>query len=203
MGKVYQYAHSISIWLGREENDSTRALNTMHWIGSKVAVDWVRLSAAVRPECAELGFEDVNKGIPLRPEDTETIYHLVSRRWSERLWVRQEVMLAETTAVVQCGFYQVPWPAFRRALVCIYQKPRPTTPFEERLNNRLLSLRGLMLQASKVPLGYVRSAFGQSDCADPRDRIYALLEFLDDGDRAVVGFPDYTKSADVSPESSS
>lgn len=199
MGKVYHFAHRISIWLGREGNNSTRALNTMLWIGSRVVVDWVRVSVALRPECVEPGFEDVNMGIPLRPEDTEAIYHLVSRRWFERLWVRQEVMLSEATAVIQCGFYQIPWPAFRRALVCIYQKPRPATPYEARLNNRLLSLRGLMSQASKVPLGYVRSAFGQSDCADPRDRIYALLEFLSEDDKAVVGFPDYTKNADVSP----
>lgn len=163
-----------------------------------MVVDWVRVSVALRPECVEPGFEDVNMAIPLRPEDTEAIFHLVSRRWFERFWVRQEVMLSEATAVIQCGFYQIPWPAFRRALVCIYQKPRPATPFEARLNNRLLSLRGLMSQASKVPLGYVRSALGQSDCADPRDRIYALLEFLSEDDKAVVGFPDYTRNADVS-----
>ncbi|KAI1137528.1 heterokaryon incompatibility protein-domain-containing protein [Hypoxylon sp. FL0543] len=197
MGKVYRSAHRISIWLGKEENDSTRALNTMLWLGSKVTVDWDRLSVALRPEYVEPGFEDVNMGVPLRPEDTEAIYHLFSRRWFERLWIRQEVMLAEATAVVQCGFYQVPWPPFRRALVCLYQKPRPKTPFDEKLNNRLLSFRGLMSQASTVPLGYIRVAFGQSDCTDARDRIYALCEFLSEGDKAVVGSPDYTKDADV------
>lgn len=197
MGKIFRSAHRISIWLGTEEDDSTRALNTMLWIGSKVAVDWVRLSVTLRPECVEPGFQDVNMGVPLRPEDTKAIYHLCSRRWFERLWIRQEVMLAEATTVVQCGFYQVPWPLFRRALACLYQKPRPWTPFDEKLNNRLLSLRGLMGQAPKVPLGYVRAAFGQSDCADARDRIYALCEFLPEDDRTVVGSPDYTRDAEV------
>ncbi|KAI0425713.1 heterokaryon incompatibility protein-domain-containing protein [Xylaria sp. FL1042] len=197
MGKVYRSAHRISIWLGPEENDSTRALNTMLWIGSQVHVDWVRFSVALRPECVKPGFQDVNIGIPLRPEDTKAIYHLLSRRWFGRLWIRQEIMLAEATAVIQCGFYQVPWPPLRRAIVCLYQKPRPKTLLDEKLNTRLLSLRGLMSQTPTVPLGYVRTAFGQSDCADPRDRIYALLEFLSEGDRTVVGFPDYTKDPDV------
>lgn len=197
MGQVYRSAERISIWLGREENDSTRALNTMLWIGSKVTVDWARLSVSLRPECVEPDFQDVNKGVPLRPEDTKAIYHLLCRRWFQRLWIRQEVMLAEATAVVQCGLYQVPWNPFRRALACLYQKPRPCTPFDEKLNTRLLSLRGLMGQAPTVPLAYVRAAFGQSDCADPRDRIYALLEFLPEGDRAVVGSPDYTRDAEV------
>ncbi|KAI1198564.1 heterokaryon incompatibility protein-domain-containing protein [Nemania serpens] len=197
MGKVYRSAHRINIWLGKEENDSTRALNTMLWLGAKVTVDWVRLRVALRPECATPDFQDIDAGIPLEPEDTEAIYHLCSRRWFERLWVRQEVILNEPRAVVHCGFYQVPWQPFRRALSCIYQKPRLWTPFDDKLNDRLLSLRGLMGQALKVPLGYIRAAFGQSDCADPRDRIYALLEFLPEGDRAVVGSPDYTKDVEV------
>ncbi|TGJ81926.1 hypothetical protein E0Z10_g6858 [Xylaria hypoxylon] len=197
MGKVYRSAHRISIWLGKEENDSTRALNTMLWIGAKVTVDWVRLRVALRPECAVPDFQDIDTGIPLKPEDTEAIYHLCSRRWFERLWVRQEVILNEAQAVVQCGHYQVPWQPFRRGLACLYQKPRSWTPFDEKLNDRLLSLRGLMGQASTVPLGYIRASFGQSDCADPRDRIYALLEFLPEGDRAIVGSPDYTKDVEV------
>ncbi|KAI1773872.1 heterokaryon incompatibility protein-domain-containing protein [Hypoxylon cercidicola] len=197
MGDIYPSAHRISIWLGREENDSTRALNSMLWIGSKVTVDWVRFTVALRPECVEPSFQDIDKGIPLRPEDTEAIFHLLSRRWFERLWIRQEVLPAKTTAVVQCGLYQIPWPPFRRALACIYQKPRTWTPFDDKLNKRLLSLRGHIIQSSIVPLAYVRASFGQSDCKDPRDRIYALLEFLPEKDRAVVSSPDYTKDVEV------
>ncbi|TAQ84020.1 hypothetical protein B7494_g7653 [Chlorociboria aeruginascens] len=107
MGKVYRSAHQISIWLGKEENNSTRALNTMLWIGSKVTVDWARLRVALRPECVTPDFPDIDAGIPLKPEDTEAIYHLCSRRWFERLWVRQEAMLTEAHAVVQCDLYQV------------------------------------------------------------------------------------------------
>lgn len=76
MGKVYRFAYRVSIWFGKEENDSTRALNTMIWIGSKVTVDWARLSVVLRPECVEPGFQDVNMGIPLRSEDIKAIYHL-------------------------------------------------------------------------------------------------------------------------------
>lgn len=193
MGQVYRLACRVFIWLGEEEKASTHALNTMLWIGSKVIVDWARVSVTLRPECIEPNFQDVNIGIPLQPGDTEAIYHLLSRRWFDRLWVRQEVMLSEERAVIQCGHHEIPWPPFRRALACIYQKPRPRTPFHDKLNNRLLSLRGLIGQAPKVPLGYARSAFGQSDCADPRDRIYALLEFLPDNEKAMIGFPDYSK----------
>lgn len=193
MGSIYRAATSVIAWLGPEKDSSNRAINTLSWIGSQVSVDYSRWIVNPSEECTDDSFRNMDANIPLRPEDTEAIYHLVSRRWFERLWIRQEVLVYESRAMVQCGFYTIAWSSLRKALLCLYMKRRPRYPFEDRLYDRLISLRGLVGQPSTVPLGFIRVVFGQSKCTDHRDRVYALLEFLPESDRAIVGMPDYTK----------
>ncbi|KAI2617197.1 heterokaryon incompatibility protein-domain-containing protein [Hypoxylon sp. NC1633] len=131
MGRIYRSAHRTSISVGKEENASTRALNIMLWIESKVTIDWVRFTVALRPECGEPSFRDIDIGVPLRPEDTEAIFHLLTRKGFERFWIRQEVLLAETTA----------------------EKPRTWTRFDDKLNNRLLSLREFLPEKDGAVVG--------------------------------------------------
>jgi hypothetical protein len=193
MGKIYRHSTRVIAWLGPEKDDSTRALNTMGWIGVQIEADYSRWLVDPSVLCIHPSFRDMDADIPLRPEDTEAIFHLLSRQWFEQLWIRQEILSSESNGVIQCGYYTVAWPLFRRALLCLYMKRRPWSTYEGRLYDRLLSLRGLIGQPPTVDLGFIRVVFGQSGCADPRDRVYAILEFLPEADRAVIGPPDYTK----------
>lgn len=70
---------------------------------------------------------------------------------------------------------------------------RPPCEYEARLYERVLLLRGFIGQPSTLGLGFTRVAFGQSSCSDRRDRVYAVLSFLPEAEREVVGIPDYTK----------
>lgn len=195
MGKVYRLATRVIAWLGPEKDDSTRAINTLIWIGNQVQADfslWL-----VKPSEGHIihpSFRDADAPVPLEAEDTRAIYWLLSRTWFERLWVRQEVLLSES-GVVQCGLYQAPWATFRRALLCVYMKPRPATPFEDQLSQRFLQLRGFIGQPQRVELGFIRQIFGQSRCKDPRDRVYAILQFLNTRDAYIVGSPDYKRDS--------
>ncbi|KAJ6092413.1 hypothetical protein N7467_004382 [Penicillium canescens] len=197
MGKIYRHSKRVIAWLGPEKDDSTRALNTMSWIGVQIEADYARWIVDTSANCIHPSFRDLDADIPLRPEDTRAIFHLLSRQWFERLWIRQEILSSEPNSVIQCGYYQVAWPLFRRALLCLYMKRRPWSTYEEKLYDRLISLRGLIGQPPTVDLGFIRVVFGQSGCADPRDRVYAVLEFLPEADRAIIGAPDYTKDAAV------
>ncbi|KAJ5636377.1 uncharacterized protein N7484_009690 [Penicillium longicatenatum] len=193
MGKIYRHSTRIVAWLGPEKDDSTRALNTMSWIGVQIEANYSHWIVEPSANCIDPSFRDMDADIPLRPEDTKAIFHLLSRKWFERLWIRQEILTSEPRSVIQCGYYRVAWPLFRRALLCLYMKRRPWSAYEEKLYDRLISLRGLIGQPPTVDLGFIRTVFGQSGCADPRDRVYAVLEFLSEADKAVVGAPDYTK----------
>ncbi|RHZ65262.1 hypothetical protein CDV55_107570 [Aspergillus turcosus] len=195
MGKIYRHSTGVIAWLGPEKDDSTRALNTMSWIGVQIEADYSRWLVDPSENCIHPSFLDMDADIPLRPEETRAIFHLLSRQWFERLWIRQEILASEQKGVIQCGYYQVAWPLFRRALLCLYMKRRPWSAYEAQLYDRLISLRGLIGQPPTVELGFIRVVFGQSGCADPRDRVYAVLEFLPEADRAIVGVPDYTRNA--------
>lgn len=192
MGKIYRQSTRIVAWLGPEKDDSTRALNTMSWIGLQIEANYSHWIVEPSAHCIHPSFRDMDADIPLRPEETRAIFHLLSRQWFERLWIRQEILSSEPCSVIQCGYYRVSWPLFRRALLCLYMKRRPWSTYEEKLYDRLISLRGLIGQPPTVNLGFMRAVFGQSGCADPRDRVYAVLSFLSEADKAVVGAPDYT-----------
>ncbi|TVY71440.1 Heterokaryon incompatibility protein 6 OR allele [Lachnellula suecica] len=197
MGMAYRLAVRVVTWLGPEQDDSTHALQTLTWIGSQVDANHALWLVTPSKECTDPSFGDLNMEIPLGEKDIRAIFHLISRRWFERLWVRQEIMLSEARTVVQCGLFHAAWPPLRRALLCLYMKRRPPSSFEEKLYDRLLVLRGLIGQPPTVELGFIRHIFGQAACKDPRDRVYALLEFLPEDDKAVVGEPDYTKDVET------
>ncbi|KAL4971307.1 heterokaryon incompatibility protein-domain-containing protein [Aspergillus desertorum] len=197
MGKIYRHSTRVIAWLGQEKDDSTRALNTMSWVGVQIDADYSRWIIEPSENCMHPSFRDMDADIPLRPEDTRAIFHLLSREWFERLWIRQEILASEPKSVIQCGYYCAAWTLFRRALLCLYMKRRPWSIYEGKLYDRLISLRGLIGQPPTVGLGFIRVVFGQSDCADPHDRVYAVLGFLPEADRAVVGTPDYTQDVAV------
>ncbi|POS71020.1 hypothetical protein DHEL01_v210584 [Diaporthe helianthi] len=197
MGIVYCLATRVIAWLGPEGDDSTRAMKRIAWMGRQVDVDHPIWKIRPSSDCTEPAFVDEDAVIPVSAQDTLAIYHLVCREWFGRLWIRQEILACEPRAVVQCGEYQISWPVFRRGLAVLYRRRRPRWEYEGRLYNRLLLLRGFISQPPTIGLGFIRAAFGQSACSDMRDRIYALLNFLTEAEREIIGMPDYGKDFDV------
>lgn len=47
---------------------------------------------------------------------SKSILHLVERDWFERLWIWQEISLANENAIVMCGYQTLRWQHFRGAL---------------------------------------------------------------------------------------
>lgn len=200
MGTIYSFAVHVIAWLGPEQHDSTRALNFIAWMGTHVDFDFpawlqhvgVPANKASAPTPLK---ENADGTVPITADDTRAIYYLLRRGWFSRLWIRQEILALESKAVVQCGPCAVAWPLFRRGLMGLYKsnRHRPPCEYEARLYEQILLLRGFIGQPSTVGLGFIRVAFGQSSCSDRRDRVYAVLNFLPEAEREVVGIPDYTK----------
>ncbi|KAG8165749.1 hypothetical protein KVR01_004301 [Diaporthe batatas] len=200
MGAIYSFAAHVIAWLGPEQHESTRALRFIARMGTHVDYEfpaWLKHVGVPENKAYSSPMPKMNPDgtILITPEDTRSIYHLLCRGWFSRLWIRQEILALEKEAVVQCGTCAVAWPLFRRGLVGLYKsnRHRPPCEYETRLYERILLLRGFIGQPSTVGLGFIRVAFGQSSCSDRRDRVYAVLNFLPEAEREVVGIPDYTK----------
>ncbi|KAI1749024.1 heterokaryon incompatibility protein-domain-containing protein [Xylaria castorea] len=191
MGEIYRLATRVVVWLGPEESHSDRALSWLEYMGSQVEYDY---SLEPVPGAADESMSDVNVPIPLEAADLSCLYHLLCRPWFERLWVRQEIILANRDAIVLCGASVVSWQLFRRGCACVYLKPQKLFEHSKQLLARTGVLLNLILwRPNGFTLNEMRPFFGDLHCEDQRDRIYAVLGLLyKDIDLDIQ--PDYTKS---------
>ena len=144
----------------------------------------MRPSLLLRKDNGKLtGFTD--RAVPRQRDEDQhlSIHFLLCRPWFERLWVLQEIYLADQkAAIVACGHQTIPWSTFRRAWAYSYIKPtRPN--FKHALDFRH---RSYVIQ-------HVVFHFGHSQCADPRDRIFAVVS-LEPSLRELGIVPDYTST---------
>ncbi|KAI0551876.1 heterokaryon incompatibility protein-domain-containing protein [Xylaria curta] len=190
MGEIYRLAARVVVWLGPEENDSDRALSWLKLMGSQVEFEH---SIETLPS-VDKSISDVNV-IPLEALDPSCLYHLLCRPWFERLWVRQEIIRANRDAIVLCGTTIVEWQLFRRGCACVYLKPQHLSEYTKKLFARSGLLMGLVVWRPRgFTLNEIRSWFGDLNCEDPRDRVYAVLGLLHENICLNIQ-PDYTKSA--------
>ena len=105
------------VWLGPEEHQSEKALHMLDNLGSEVEVDWPSrivkstLTGDVVPhERWGSGFSRISNDVWV------AIFNLLDRPWFERLWVRQEITLTLSQAVVICGHDVISWNNFRKAV---------------------------------------------------------------------------------------
>jgi len=198
MSNIYRNACQVVVWLGPEDDDSFHAFNVFHDIGSKIDVNWIDHS--FKPKVADDNsssseLEDL-RNYRFRDEEIHAVNRLLQQQWFERLWIRQEIGLA-TQAIICCGRLSMPWPLFRDAIYFIY-----TEGFKlmlEALGDQIASF------ASRISLVYglcerrvyfldwLRKDLAHVVCADPRDRIYAILSLLPPSQRNIAFDPDYTR----------
>lgn len=103
------------------------------------------------------------------------MYELLGRPWFERVWIVQEIQLANVDSSLQCGSSVISWPIFRRAVLCLQSKIR--IPLEK-LRHRLMEVCNLSDYALDFNLSRLVRRHRGRKCKDPRDKIYGLLSLL-------------------------
>ncbi|KAI1261510.1 HET-domain-containing protein [Xylariaceae sp. FL1019] len=193
MGEIYRLATRVVVWLGQEADHSSIALDLTSKIGAQLEVIDIPPFLKPAPGCIDPSLVDMSVMLPLNEEDTRSIYHLLYRPWFERLWVRQEILLANTQAIVMCGTQEVSWASFRRGLCAVFLKPK--IPFDLLLPwvARLRAIQGIIFGEWPHRLEILRKDFRSCHCLDPRDRVYGVLALMPRYERALVPRPDYTR----------
>ena len=191
MGRIYRHARNVVVWLGRRGNNSQLALEAFRHLGEQCVYTeggaWrTNLPGATDPTLAR-------SSVPL-PYDGATwtaIAHLLKRPWFERLWVWQEVRLADDDSKVQCGPDIVPLHRFTQAVLCMSDKAELPTA---ELRGLILDAVELMLPFSNQPFFRELQALNWKGCADPRDKNFGVLGAAPESIRRRMKF-DYAKSA--------
>lgn len=179
MQHIYSRASRVVVWLGPESQNSTLALRTLEYLGQQVEYTksnfW--LPAPFRKE---KDWWLPEHRIDYSPEVWDAIVQLVQRPWFGRLWIMQEIQLANQEAIVQCGDVEIRWYHLRRAFLKfrritsgIPQFAAGTFAFY-----RMHHLLDLALNMNDGGFESIMTTSLNCQCTEPRDRIYGLVGLL-------------------------
>lgn len=196
MGELFACAAHVVVWLGPEADGSGMAMERLEYIGSQVDVDWGgmhRITPAATVEHVDRSIADPNSDLPMDTTQSAAVVSLLNRDWFDRLWIRQEILVAEDKAFVRCGPHRMPWSVFRKALRLFYSRRSEPYNVVYLLKKRLRVIGGFVFQLRWTDVLSIRGIFDNALCSDPRDRIYGIKSLLLEEQQELCGQPDYTK----------
>ena len=108
VGKIHSLADRVVIWIGQQSNDSTPALSMLERFGEQVEylVDGYYGDA---PGAAEPDWWDPEVPLLYDEKIWSAIISLFKRPWYSRIWILQEVLLANQYTIVQCDDHFYSW----------------------------------------------------------------------------------------------
>jgi hypothetical protein len=168
------------------------ALKTLEKLSTKIEVSYpTHTMKPASTQVSEFHWVDLNAKLPFTELEWSAINDLLGRAWFERLWIWQEIRLANQDAIITCGYGSIPWEAFRSAIYCLYMKEYPDDldGFEQRVD------RAFELCDYQGYNTFLQLAEQTKLCkyTDPKDRVYALLSMVAAEENPRIE-PDYTKS---------
>jgi hypothetical protein len=133
-------------------------------------------------------------------EELDPTLDLFDRLYFKRIWMRQELALA-SRAVVYCGSHTVEWEDFRKVVAALYYKNVYYTIVSEgrfpAFQEARVTLQNICGTATgKLRYSHLRIRFGNAECKDTRDKIYAILALLSEADRQLGIKPNYSQTVE-------
>jgi hypothetical protein len=182
MPQIYSNAAFVAIWLGPEENDSTKAVEL--------------LSRLAPPTSQFVPDEDVSRILAdgAANGDLLAAVSLFGRDYWRRLWVIQEVFNAKRIAV-HCGGTFLPWQSYKTASTWFrrhhaeltfrakgpdQRRPDKFTCVQTLIHQgpaSLPTIKPQVLNGQNALLEVLRVSRGQVS-SDPRDKLYGILGVL-------------------------
>ncbi|KAF6818314.1 ankyrin and het domain protein [Colletotrichum sojae] len=195
MKDVYRVSERVVAWLSQGSEETQRAVKVLCQEMWTTAFDynankWLndKESLIKRSEY----FESLDQ------QDWRAIHYFLSLPWFKRLWVRQEIVLANDSAIFMIGAAVVDLATFINAIDSIYWyawkkqlliEDDAQIDLADKITNVWSLLHSRQNLAS--PIDYMLGWTQTCECSDPRDRIYGILGICEKLDIC----PDYTKSA--------
>jgi hypothetical protein len=185
IGQIYSLASAVIVWLGHEEDNTVRGLETLSAFGNEVeyTIDYFcfRSPQATHP--------DWFKKTTVLPFDVDAwigVVDFLRRAWFQRLWVWQEIQLGNRNRIMMCGKSTKPWATVRKAILALFGHASiPHTVARLIDKRRWLADITTTLDAETI----VFSA-AMLNCSDDHDKVYGVLNLLDPAITKLIT-PDY------------
>ncbi|KAI1387626.1 heterokaryon incompatibility protein-domain-containing protein [Hypoxylon trugodes] len=174
MPVIYRQAYRVVVWLGPEANGSNHAIQALQYIGNQSEVDAHSASWIPSPDAVEFEWADTTVKLPYDEDTWKAVLALLRRRWFTRLWVVQEIHLANTRpgAIIQCGFDFMEYVDLKRAICCLEHRILPSEAVKQVVAH---AWRLLRLTRDGIFRLVLRTVMVGRDCEDPRDKVYGML----------------------------
>lgn len=188
MASIFRLAQRVVVWLGPEENNSKSAVHAIDKIGAQLEIT-VKDVYLRSPEATKPDWYLQRSSLPYDNKTLVAIKDLCRQRaWFKRLWVLQEIHLANKFAILQCGHDQVSWRRFRRGILCLLFKRDRESAW---LRDEIHFLKKLTRPMPHFALGRLLNNMRGQACTDPRDRVYGVLGLTSSGTAMIE--PNYAK----------
>ncbi|KAF5011626.1 hypothetical protein FDECE_2289 [Fusarium decemcellulare] len=184
MSSIFRDCSRVIAWLGPEDEDTTPAFSALAHIGAQVERTTNGFLCS-SPDAEESGWYDSSVNIPFSDNIWLAIGRVAERHWFRRLWTAQEAIMANRFSIIQSGHATIPWPLFRRGILCLLEKDH--VPESRVLISQLTSTVNYSIRA---PLAHILDLYQIRECLDLHDKIYALLALLPPKFVAAIT-PDY------------
>ena len=177
MSQIYKLAQRVIIWLGPSNSSTATAVHTLRYLGSQLEVSR-RGSCYRAPNSEQPEWFRATEDLHYDDAKWQAISDLLQLSWFERLWVWQEIQLANSCAIVVCGSYHLDWHCLRKALICLYAKRFLSYPG---LCQRLKVVKPLMYERHGCPVNLLLRNSQQRLCSEPKDHVYGMLSICGPG----------------------
>ncbi|KAH8706087.1 heterokaryon incompatibility protein-domain-containing protein, partial [Phaeosphaeriaceae sp. PMI808] len=155
MGHIYSRATFVAIWLGPEADDSALAVQLLQQVANNT----------VTPQSLRL---------IKNYKDSAALFALFKRDYWKRLWVVQEVLLAQKK-LVYCGYSVFPWAVYRQASDVFWD--RESDP-HIRQGPSSFPDRSALVQLGDESLLEVMRVCRKKLSENPRDKVFGILGLL-------------------------
>jgi hypothetical protein len=177
MGKIYQLANEVIVWLGPEKDKSKLAINFIK----------TQLRTPAREFLPSIG-NNTDPAAQLQP-----ILDLMERDYWQRAWIIQEVVQARIITI-HCGFDTLFWADFAKFFRLVEHRVMETKNTNIRELDELYNATAFRLTKDRTSknrdLHNLLQRYKHSLCSDPRDKVFSLCGMSNDNKWLV----DYSRS---------
>jgi hypothetical protein len=177
MGKIYEKAETVQVWLGPDADESSTIL-----------------------ECFERNRDDPELsfagrfGQARREAFWDCFAKLCNRDYWKRTWIVQEFLLARNVQIL-CGSKSIPWKAFdhvaqksQNTKVYESQGPAGRAALDQIRSSTFMSLSKDRTLVRGQTLEELLKKYGSTRCVDRRDRVFGLVGLASDGHLLQVDY---------------
>jgi hypothetical protein len=199
MGSIYGHAKEVIVWLGPSSEDSRLAIETLSKLAEGRVLDSEGDPLYFEPDSWAAFLKETPEALVSNALSWFAIKNLLRREWFSRLWVYQEIMLAQKATVI-VGNDGIDWEPFVAAGNWIWamlgelKQLLDDFEMEDFTQSSIAGFLTLLPEYPKryggVQLDFLLEMTARMNCFDPRDRLYAIRSLAFPKVRGLI-IPDY------------